>query len=101
MSIALHWYLPTHEDRRTLLQAGAATAPRRLHPRGGTGRPATLDYLSQVARAAEQSGFDAALTPTGTWCDDAWITTAALMSIVHRLRFLVAFRPGSISPTLA
>ena len=101
MSIALHWYLPTHGDGRTLLQAGAATAPRGLHPRGATGRPATLDYLAQVARAAEQSGFDAALTPTGTWCDDAWITTAALISIVPRLRFLVAFRPGSLSPTLA
>jgi alkanesulfonate monooxygenase len=101
VSIALHWYLPTHGDGRTLLQAGAATAPRRLYVRGATGRPATLEYLSQVALAAEQSGFDAVLTPTGTWCDDAWVTTAALLSVVHRLRFLVAFRPGSISPTLA
>src|ERR1700684_3507074 len=104
MSIALHWYLPTHGDGRTLLQAGAATQSRGVYERGdsaGTGRAATLDYLAQVARAAEQSGFDAALTPTGTWCDDAWITTAALMSVVDRLRFLVAFRPGSIAPTLA
>jgi alkanesulfonate monooxygenase len=104
MSIALHWYLPTHGDGRTLLQAGAATQSFGVYQRGdsgGTGRAATLDYLAQVARAAEQSGFDAALTPTGTWCDDAWITTAALMSVVDRLRFLVAFRPGSIAPTLA
>jgi alkanesulfonate monooxygenase len=34
-------------------------------------------------------------------CDDAWITTAALSQVVDRLRFLVAFRPGSVSPTLA
>jgi alkanesulfonate monooxygenase len=54
-----------------------------------------------VARAAEQSGFDAALTPTGTWCDDSWITCAALSQQTERLRFLVAFRPGSVSPTLA
>lgn len=104
MTLSLHWYLPTHGDGRTLLQAGAATQSHGLHQRGdsaGTGRAATLDYLSQVARAAEQSGFDAVLTPTGTWCDDAWITTAALSSVVDRLRFLVAFRPGSISPTLA
>lgn len=104
MSIALHWYLPTHGDGRTLLQAGAATQSRGLYERGdkaGAGRAATLDYLAQVAHAAEQAGFDAALTPTGTWCDDAWITTAALMSLTRRLRFLVAFRPGSIAPTLA
>jgi alkanesulfonate monooxygenase len=104
MSIALHWYLPTHGDGRTLLEAGAATQSHGLYQRGdgdGVGREATLSYLAQVARAAEQSGFDAALTPTGTWCDDAWITTAALSAIVDRLRFLVAFRPGAIAPTLA
>jgi alkanesulfonate monooxygenase len=104
MPIALHWYLPTHGDGRTLLQAGADTQARQVHRRGartGVSRASTMDYLAQVARAAEQSGFDAALTPTGTWCDDAWITTAALSQVVDRLRFLVAFRPGSLSPTLA
>jgi alkanesulfonate monooxygenase len=104
MSLVFHWYLPTHGDGRTLLQAGAATQSRELGQRGdslGTGRASTLSYLAQVARAAEQSGFDAALTPTGTYCDDAWISCAALIPLVDRLRFLVAFRPGSLSPTLA
>jgi alkanesulfonate monooxygenase len=104
MTIKLHWYLPTHGDGRTLLLARDALTPR-LEPEDGHlrpgQRPATLEYLGQVARAAEQAGFDAALTPTGTWCDDAWITTAALSQVVDRLRFLVAFRPGSVSPTLA
>ncbi len=104
MTIALHWYLPTHGDGRTLLEAGSAAQAEGLYRRedgDGPGRAATLSYLAQVARAAEQSGFDAALTPTGTFCDDAWITTAALSSMVDRLRFLVAFRPGSLTPTLA
>ena len=104
MSIALHWYLPTHGDGRTLLEAGAAAQLLRADRRAdsfGAGREATLDYLAQVARAAEQSGFDAVLTPTGTTCHDAWITCAALSQVVDRLRFLVAFRPGAISPTLA
>src|SRR5690606_2453729 len=35
------------------------------------------------------------------WCDDAWVTTAALAQRTHRLKFLVAFRPGLMSPTLA
>jgi alkanesulfonate monooxygenase len=41
------------------------------------------------------------LTPTGTWCEDAWLTTAALIRETRRLKFLVAFRPGLSSPTLA
>jgi alkanesulfonate monooxygenase len=46
-------------------------------------------------------GFDAALTPTGAWCEDAWITTAMISSLSERLKFLVAFRPGMVSPFLA
>jgi alkanesulfonate monooxygenase len=104
MGIKLHWYLPTHGDGRTLLLAGDSSQTDLLthsQPARPGHRPPTLAYLGQVARAAEQSGFDAALTPTGTWCDDAWITCAALSQMTERLRFLVAFRPGSIHPTLA
>ena len=68
---------------------------------GGHGRPASLDYLGQIARAADDLGFDAVLTPTGTWCEDAWLVTAALSQHTTRLRFLVAFRPGITNPTLA
>ncbi len=85
MTIALHWYLPTHGDGRTLVQAGAAAqllAETRRPDSAGTGREATLAYLAQVARAAEEAGFDAALTPTGTTCHDAWITCAALSQVV-------------------
>src|SRR6201999_1570527 len=64
-------------------------------------RAATLDYLGQIARSAEQLGFVGALTPTGAWCEDAWLTTAMLTEITERLKFLVAFRPGLSSPTLA
>jgi alkanesulfonate monooxygenase len=104
MAVKLHWYLPTHGDGRTLLLAGDARQTDLLthsHPARPGHRPPTLEYLGQVARAAEQSGFDAALTPTGTWCDDSWITCAALSQQTERLRFLVAFRPGSVHPTLA
>lgn len=99
----LHWYLPTHGDGRTLLTAGSSDHTRPPEDAVGDagGRVATLDYLTQVALAAEYAGFDAALTPTGTWCEDAWLTTAALGQRARRLRFIVAFRPGAIAPTLA
>ncbi|MGW4397356.1 LLM class flavin-dependent oxidoreductase [Amycolatopsis nivea] len=97
MSLKLHWFLPTTGDGRTIVE--------RFHANKSQGpsaqRPADLDYLAQVARAAEQLGFEGVLTPTGTWCEDAWLTTAALIRETSRLKFLVAFRPGVISPTLA
>jgi alkanesulfonate monooxygenase len=60
-----------------------------------------VSYLGQVARAAEDVGFEAALTPTGAWCDDAWLSTAMLSQVSDRLKFLVAFRPGLVAPYLA
>ena len=81
----------------TSLAAATASPPARP----GTIRPASLAYLGQIARSAEQLGFEAALTPTGAWCEDAWLATAMLTEVAERLKFLVAFRPGLISPTLS
>jgi alkanesulfonate monooxygenase len=91
MAISLHWFLPTAGDSREVVGVSPTSSVRRP----------TLDYLTQVALAAERSGFDAVLTPTGTHCEDAWLATAALIPTTTTLRFLVAFRPGFISPTLA
>ncbi|GAA1969000.1 LLM class flavin-dependent oxidoreductase [Nocardioides panacihumi] len=91
-----HWFLPTNGgDGRAVVGGGhGATVV-------GGGRPASVPYLGQIARSAEQLGFEAALTPTGAWCEDAWITTAMISSLSERLKFLVAFRPGAVSPYLA
>jgi alkanesulfonate monooxygenase len=101
MPVTLHWYLPTSGDGRTLLSADSPLLQREEWTDGSPGRVADIDYLAQIARSAEQMDFDAVLTPTGTWCADAWLVTAALSQVTRRLRFLVAFRPGQISPTLA
>lgn len=98
--IHLHWYLPTNGDSREIVGSGDDSQLIGGPSRSGF-RPATFDYLAQVARTAELLGFEAVLTPTGTWCEDAWITTAGLARETTRLKFLVAFRPGLISPTLA
>ncbi|MFC9872757.1 LLM class flavin-dependent oxidoreductase [Nocardia salmonicida] len=93
-----HWYLPTSGDGREVigaLQSAGVIGTASAH------RAPSLDYLTLVAKTAEQLGFEAVLTPTGTWCADAWITTAALIPQTSRLKFLVAFRPGLITPTLA
>lgn len=91
MSVHVHWFLPTTGDSREI----AGFGPTVSHRAPG------IEYLSLVARAADQLGFEAVLTPTGTWCEDSWLTTAALTRETRNLKFLVAFRPGLISPTLA
>jgi alkanesulfonate monooxygenase len=97
MSLTFHWFLPTTGDSRHVVGGGHGSTPGAA----GGDRPATVEYLGQIARTAEQLGFVGALTPTGTWCEDAWLTTAMLTQVTERLKFLVAFRPGQISPTLS
>lgn len=94
MSLRFHWFLPTYGDSRNLMAGG--------HGSSMSGdRPATLRYLKQIGAAAEANGFEAVLTPTGAWCEDAWLTTAMLVETTETLKFLVALRPGVMSPTLA
>jgi len=90
-TIKIHWFLPTGGDSRDILSTGA----------DGHRRAPSHEYLSQVAQACEDMGFEAVLTPCGTGCEDAWITTASLIPQTKQLKFLVAFRPGLLSPTLA
>src|SRR3954471_9360651 len=103
--LKLHWFLPTSGDSRSLVGAGQGSPGR--NPGGVIGseadgfRPPTIDYLADIARTAEKLGFEGVLTPTGTFCEDAWLVTAALLRETSRLKFLVAFRPGVINPVLA
>src|SRR6201997_3782761 len=82
------WFIPTHGDSRYL---GTS--------RGG--RVLDLGSLQQVASAVDNLGFYGALLPTGRSCEDAWVTASSLIGQTSRMRFLVALRPGLISPTLA
>ncbi|MBE7194465.1 LLM class flavin-dependent oxidoreductase [Gordonia polyisoprenivorans] len=93
-----HWFLPTSGDGREVI-GGLQSAG--ILGTASAIRPPDLDYLALVAKTAERLGFESVLTPTGTWCHDAWLTTAALIRETSRLKFLVAFRPGLITPTLA
>ncbi|MFD7973859.1 LLM class flavin-dependent oxidoreductase [Streptomyces clavifer] len=97
MPLTFHWFLPTNGDSRHVVGGGHGTP---VTAAGGD-RPPTVRYLAQIARAAEDLGFEGVLTPTGAWCEDAWLTTAMVSQHTERLKFLVAFRPGFVSPTLA
>ena len=82
------WFLPTHGDGHYLGTTQGA-------------RPVTLNYLKQVAQAADSLGYHGVLIPTGRSCEDSWVIASALVPLTERLRYLVAIRPGIISPTVS
>jgi alkanesulfonate monooxygenase len=83
------WFIPTgsHDGRYLGTDIGS--------------RAATPDYLQQIAQAVDNLGYTGALLPTGSSCEDAWITAAAFISVTKRMKFLVAIRPGITSPGAA
>jgi alkanesulfonate monooxygenase len=82
----IFWFIPCAGDGRHL---GAAT------------RPNGFAYLASVAQAADTLGFDGVLLPTGGLSEDTIVMGSALLTLTQHLRFLVAVRPGLISPILA
>ncbi|HEY2575279.1 MAG TPA: LLM class flavin-dependent oxidoreductase [Streptosporangiaceae bacterium] len=96
--LRLNWYLPTSGDGRSISDRAFPGLDGKA---GATRRPPDIEYMAQIARAADQLGFYAVLTPTGIWCEDAWLVTAALTRETERLKYIVAFRPGITSPVLS
>jgi alkanesulfonate monooxygenase len=84
----LLWFIPTHGEGRYL---GTAIG----------GRAVNFDYWRQIAQAVDHLGFTGALLPTGRSCEDAWILASTLVTHTKRMRFLVAIRPGLMSPGVA
>jgi alkanesulfonate monooxygenase len=82
------WFLPTHGDGRYLgTQLG--------------GRQVDINYLRQIAQAADDLGYYGVLLPTGRSCEDSWVVASALAPLTRQLRYLVAVRPGLQSPSVA
>jgi alkanesulfonate monooxygenase len=96
--LRLNWYLPTSGDGRSISDRAFPGLDGKA---GATRRPPDIEYMAQIARAADHLGFYAVLTPTGIWCEDAWLVTAALTRETERLKYIVAFRPGLTSPVLS
>ena len=84
----LLWFIPTHGDGRYLATATG-------------GRAVSFAYLRQIAQAVDDLGYTGALLPTGRSCEDAWIVASTLVSMTRQMRFLVAIRPGLVSPGVA
>ncbi|MEK8031154.1 FMNH2-dependent alkanesulfonate monooxygenase [Ideonella sp. DXS29W] len=80
------WFIPTHGDSRYLGTSHGA-------------RLADFSYFKQVAVAADTLGYEGVLIPTGRSCEDPWTVASSLIDATRRLKFLVALRPGLITPS--
>lgn len=82
------WFIPTHGDGSYL---GSESRQR----------PPEFGYFKEIAQAVDRLGFPGVLLPTGQNCEDSWITASGLAAHTERLKFLVALRPGVVSPAFA
>jgi alkanesulfonate monooxygenase len=82
------WFIPTHGD-------GSYLGSERQQ------RPPEFAYFKEIAQAVDRLGFPGVLLPTGQSCEDSWITATGLAAHTERLKYLVALRPGVVSPAFA
>jgi alkanesulfonate monooxygenase len=82
------WFIPTQGDGRYLSSTNQMRATDHA-------------YLKQIAQAVDTLGFEGVLLPTGNSCEDSWIVASTLIPLTTRLKFLVAVRPGVMSPSVA
>jgi alkanesulfonate monooxygenase len=82
------WFIPGHGDTRYL---GTPVSRRNT----------SFAYMAQVAQAVDALGYSGALLPTGQGCEDSWVLASSLIAVTRQMKFLIAVRPGSLSPTLA
>lgn len=83
--IRFGWFIPTAGDTSAFGDRSATIPP-------------SLDHFTNVARTAEQAGFEYALVPVQTMCYEAWVSCAMIAARTERLRPLIAIRVGSIHP---
>lgn len=88
MSLDIFWFLPTSGDTRYL-------------GKSNSGRPVTIDYMQQIAVAADKLGYDGILIPTGSGCLDPWVVAGSVAPVTHKLKLLVALRTALTKPTAA
>ena len=82
------WFIPTHGD-------GSYLGSEKHQ------RPPEFAYFKEIAQAVDRLGFPGVLLPTGQSCEDSWITATGLAAHTERLKYLVALRPGVVSPAFA
>ncbi|OWW21803.1 LLM class flavin-dependent oxidoreductase [Noviherbaspirillum denitrificans] len=110
MTIDIFWRIPTH---------GEPSSHRARQPfrgdwfpgndnlskagLGGGGKDGFtyIDYLAEIAHAAEISGFQGGLIPSFPMTDEPWVISSVLARETRTFRFMIPFQPGFLNPVTA
>jgi alkanesulfonate monooxygenase len=84
----IFWFIPTNGDFRQLNNSEGS-------------RSATYNYCKQIAQAVDDLGYTGVLIPTGKTCEEGFIVASTLVPVTKNLKYLVAVRPGLMSPSFA
>lgn len=112
MAIDIFWRIPTHGEPSSLRnklqhrgdwsqQHGDHVTHKGLVAGGGDDAFNSLDYIAEVARAAEISGFHGGLIPSFPMTDEPWAISSFLARETKTFRFMIAFQPGFLNPVVA
>lgn len=110
MTIDIFWRIPTH---------GEPSSHRSKTPHRGDWFPGNhserklglagsgedgfsyIDYLAEIAHAAEISGFQGGLIPSFPMTDEPWVISSVLARETKTFRFMIPFQPGFLNPVVA
>ncbi|MET7461327.1 LLM class flavin-dependent oxidoreductase [Nonomuraea sp. NPDC005501] len=107
MPVDIYWRIHMEGDQPSLrrrVRSRGGFAPGGTAPGVRDGRDdgySHADYMAEVARAAEESGFVGGLLPNFPHTDDPWAAAATLARETTSYRFMVAFQPGFLHPVQA
>lgn len=105
-----HWRIPIHGCKGDIaspyytrgtwgpVQDGK---PKATLTDGEAGHAPYHDYLLEVAKAAEISGFDGALIPSFPDSEDPWVIASSIARHTKTLRFMIAYQPCWFNPLYA
>jgi alkanesulfonate monooxygenase len=92
MAARFHWRLPPGGERPDSLLPGATDKKK-------VGLP-DLEARADFCGRAEVLGIDSVLTAFASNMPDTMLVAAALAPMTDKIKFIVAYRPGLVSPTL-
>jgi alkanesulfonate monooxygenase len=108
MSADIYWRISMEGEPSALRHAAATRggfAPHRpgnIAPRPDSGDThSPVDYMAEVVRASESSGFVGGLLPSFPETDDPWAAASELAAESETYRFMIAFQPGFLHPVQA
>jgi alkanesulfonate monooxygenase len=109
MTIDIFWRIPTHGEpsshrSRTPHRGDWFPGNDNLRDGGTAGGRAGfsyIDYIAEIAHAAEISGFQGGLIPSFPMTDEPWVISSLLARETSTFRFMIPFQPGFLNPVVA